>query len=85
MSTMDLLNTTTAKHQHNGVPKEHILSSPFYISLIGALLALILYDIWYRNTDAYKKLRSIPGPPVLPLIGNAHLILGLTPTGELSF
>lgn len=77
---MDYINATTT--QHITGTKAHILSSPFYISLIGALLALVLYDIWFRNTDAYKKLKSIPGPPVLPLVGNAHLVLGLTPTGE---
>ncbi|XP_011182403.2 uncharacterized protein Cyp4g1_1 [Zeugodacus cucurbitae] len=80
INTMDLINTTRPEQQYITVSKQHILSSPLYVSLIGALLALVLYDIWFRNTDAYKKLKSIPGPPVLPLIGNAHLLLGLTPT-----
>nr|ARG41826.1 cytochrome P450 CYP4G101 [Bactrocera dorsalis] len=75
---MDYTNATA--EQHITGAKSYILSSPFYISLIGALLALALYDIWFRNTDAYKKLKSIPGPPVLPLIGHAHLVLGITPT-----
>lgn len=86
MNTMELINgtaiTTTPNTEGIVLPKEHVLSNPLYISVLGALLALTLYDIWFRNTDAYKKLKTIPGPPVFPLIGNAHLILGLTPTGE---
>ncbi|XP_036318645.1 cytochrome P450 4g1-like [Rhagoletis pomonella] len=80
MDTADLLNTTTTPPQHVDLAKQSLLSSPLYISLIGGVLAITLYDIWYRNTDAFKKLRTIPGPPILPVIGNAHLLVGVTPT-----
>ncbi|XP_054727616.1 uncharacterized protein LOC129237145 [Anastrepha obliqua] len=80
MDTLELLNTTRIATNHVALAKERILPNPLYITLIGVVLAITLYDIWYRHTDVYKKLRTIPGPPILPLIGNAHLLVGLTPT-----
>ncbi|XP_067640790.1 cytochrome P450 4g1-like [Eurosta solidaginis] len=80
METADFLNLTTKMAEHIVLPKDRFLSSPLYISLIGVAFAITLYDIWFRNTDAYKKLRNMPGPPILPVIGNAHLVIGLTAT-----
>lgn len=52
--------------------------SPLLTGLAGVVLVLALYEYWHRNTREYKMTKNIPAPPELPIIGNAHLIAGLT-------
>ncbi|XP_037936456.1 cytochrome P450 4g1-like [Teleopsis dalmanni] len=54
------------------------LLSPFYVAFVGVVLIVFLYELWFRNSRAYKLLANMPTPPRLPLIGHAHHVIGLT-------
>ncbi|XP_037934972.1 cytochrome P450 4g1-like [Teleopsis dalmanni] len=52
--------------------------SPIITALIGTAVVIALYEYWHRNTREYKMTKNIPTPPELPLVGNAHLVYGLS-------
>jgi len=52
--------------------------NPVVTALVGVFIALALYEFWHRNTREYKLTKNIPCPPEVPLLGAAHLLIGLT-------
>ncbi|XP_060662701.1 cytochrome P450 4g1 [Drosophila nasuta] len=52
--------------------------NPLLTGLIGTLVVMALYEYWHRNTREYKMVANIPTPPILPLLGQAHLVVGLS-------
>jgi len=52
--------------------------NPLWTGLIGTMVAIALYEYWHRNTREFKMTKNIPSPPQLPVLGNAHLVAGLT-------
>ena len=56
--------------------------SPLWTGLIGTFVVLALYEYWHRNTREYKMINNMPKLPELPLLGSAHLFLGLSNAGE---
>lgn len=49
---------------------------------LGLLVALFVWYRWNRSRME-KMIEKIPGPPTWPLIGNAHLFLGLDMQGNI--
>lgn len=68
------------------VPVESLVSSNFtssvFIFLAGIVTILGLYEYWFRSLRTSKLGNQIPGPPTIPILGNAHLALGRSPTGK---
>ncbi|XP_022214613.2 cytochrome P450 4g1 [Drosophila obscura] len=52
--------------------------SPMLTTLVGTIVALGLYEYWRRNTREYRMVANIPSPPGLPLLGQAHMVAGLS-------
>ncbi|XP_034111179.1 cytochrome P450 4g1 [Drosophila albomicans] len=52
--------------------------NPLLTGLVGTLVVMALYEYWHRNTREYKMVANIPTPPILPLLGQAHLVVGLS-------
>ncbi|KAK0084153.1 hypothetical protein PV326_006391, partial [Microctonus aethiopoides] len=50
-----------------------IIPISFTIFIVG-LIALVTYHI--KRLHLYRAAAKIPGPPTLPLIGNAHYFIG---------
>lgn len=49
---------------------------PWMIPLIATSIALVML-YWYNQTKRLAKYGNmIPGPPTLPIIGNAHYVMG---------
>lgn len=42
---------------------------------------LVLFYIEVKNYSKVRQLNKLPGPPALPIIGNAHQ-MGKTPSGK---
>lgn len=61
---------------------QQVLLNPIITGVCGTLISIVLYDFWFRHTHAYKTLKNMPGPMIIPLLGNAHLVMGLTNSGE---
>nr|UPO37782.1 cytochrome P450 4g1 [Liriomyza trifolii] len=72
------VETLTETVQQASQSADSSVLSPLVTGLAGVLLVLALYEYWHRNTREYKMTKNIPAPPELPIIGNAHLIAGLT-------
>lgn len=52
--------------------------NPLWSILIGIVSIVVLFEIWIKNTREYKLSKNIPCPPRVPILGNAHLVAGLT-------
>lgn len=52
------------------------------IFLVGLSALLVLYQFWFQNLRYVKMGNKIPGPPTIPILGNAYLALGKSPTGK---
>lgn len=62
----------------NILTKESLITHiTYYLKLfvIALLITWYLQYVW-RKIKLYKHARKIPGPPTLPFIGNAHLLIG---------
>lgn len=78
MSVVDTVQETVTD-----VTKTSFGFNPLWTVLIGALAIVVLFEIWIRNTREYKLSKSIPCPPRVPILGNAHLVAGLTNAGKM--
>ncbi|CAG9861388.1 unnamed protein product [Phyllotreta striolata] len=58
-----------------------ILSSPILLTLLGIISLLTIYHYWFKNQRYVKLGNQMPGPPAVPIIGNAHWALGLSAAG----
>ncbi|KAJ8947563.1 hypothetical protein NQ318_005043, partial [Aromia moschata] len=56
-----------------------MLATPLATILIGICVLLIAYEYWFRNLRYVKLSTKIPGPPTIPIVGNAYLALGKSP------
>lgn len=63
-------------------PASHtIFLSPLLIPLIATTIGLVLF-YWYQQSRHLVRLGNLmPGPPTLPIIGNAHYVIGKTHNG----
>jgi cytochrome P450 family 4 len=51
---------------------------PLLTVFAGTVVAIALYEYWHRNTREFKLTKNIPAPPLLPVVGHAHLVAGLS-------
>ncbi|KAJ6640354.1 Cytochrome P450 4g15 [Pseudolycoriella hygida] len=49
---------------------------PLVLPLTTALIGLIVFYYWQQNKRYVKLGNLMPGPPTLPLLGNAHYVIG---------
>lgn len=56
--------------------------SPIMVPLIGIIAALTVYHWWDQSRRIAKMGNMIPGPPTLPLLGNAHFFIRKTHNGK---
>lgn len=52
------------------------------VPLILILIIFISIHLYYQSTESYKLGIQIPGPPPYPIIGNAHMAIGMTSHGK---
>ena len=64
------------------VAKSTSFLSPMWTLVLGVTTIIVLGEIWIRNTRQYKVSYSIPCPPRLPILGQGHLVIGLSNSGE---
>lgn len=56
---------------------------PWIIPLIATTIGLVIL-YWHNQTKRLVKYGNrIPGPPTLPIIGNAHYVIGKSHNGNL--
>lgn len=55
--------------------------SPLMVPLIAICAGLAVYHWWDQSRRMAKMGNAIPGPPTLPLLGNAHFFIGKTHNG----
>lgn len=57
------------------------------LAVITTLIVTVvtLYHLWQQTTDSWKYGMEMPGPKPLPLIGNAHMIVGKSNSGKCLF
>lgn len=57
-------------------------ASPLVFPLIVVVLALTAVHFWQINRRERKMGDMFPGPPTLPILGNAHYFVNLKNDGE---
>ena len=58
--------------------------SPLLFPLISVVIALTAVHFWQQTRRERKMGDLIPGPPTLPILGNAHYFVNLKNDGKLS-
>lgn len=56
--------------------------SPLWTVVLGVAVAAALYEYWLRNSREFRLSKNIPAPPMLPLVGNGHLVFNLSNAGK---
>lgn len=54
---------------------------PLLLPLIAITISLGIFYWWQQNKNLITLGRKIPGPPTIPILGNAHLAIGRTANG----
>lgn len=72
----------------NYVADEHLRSSggfafPLVIPLIAVTVGLALLHFYLHFRRIAQFGNKIPGPPALPIIGNAHMVMNKTHNGKM--
>lgn len=80
--TADTLVLETMDSANNSTAGPATVLNPIWTALLGIAVVVSLYEIWLRNTRKYKLTANMPNPPMLPLIGNGHLVAHLTNAGR---
>jgi hypothetical protein len=62
-----------------------LLSSPLLMPLLGVVFVLAVVHFWQLSRRDRKIGDLLPGPPVLPILGNAHYFLKKSNHGKLFF
>lgn len=62
-----------------------VYSFPIMLPLIFVTIGVTLLHVYLQNRRIAKIGNKLPGPPTLPIIGNAHLIWNKTHHGKLTF
>lgn len=62
-----------------------VLFTPLVIPLMTIVVVLAAVHYYQQQQRLMKMGAKLPGPAPLPLIGNAHMILGLTPHEIMNF
>uniref|UniRef100_A0A1L8E432 Putative cytochrome n=1 Tax=Nyssomyia neivai TaxID=330878 RepID=A0A1L8E432_9DIPT len=52
--------------------------SPLMLPLIATTISLTVVYIWMQSQRITKMGHALPGPPTLPFVGNAHILMGKT-------
>lgn len=58
--------------------------SPLLLPLVAVVVALATIHIWQQSRRERKFGDLIPGPPTLPILGNAHYFVNLKNNGTIS-
>jgi hypothetical protein len=56
--------------------------SPLFLPLAAIVVALLTVQFWQMTRRTRKIGDLIPGPPTLPILGNAHYFVNLKNDGE---
>jgi len=57
-------------------------TSPLVLPLIGIVVSLAVIHLWQQTRQNRKLGNLFPGPPTLPILGNAHYFVNLKNDGE---
>lgn len=55
---------------------------PLLLPLIAITIGTVLLYWWQQTKRMVRMANKIPGPPTLPILGNAHYVLGKTHNGN---
>lgn len=55
---------------------------PLLLPLIATTIGMVLLYWWQQTKRMVKMGNKIPGPPTLPILGNAHYVIGKTHNGK---
>lgn len=58
--------------------------STIFLLIMFVVLTMTAIHVYFKTRESYKLAIAIPGPPPIPILGNALLALGKTPTGKTS-
>jgi hypothetical protein len=59
-----------------------VFASPLVMPLLAIIFVLTAVHFWQMSRRERKIGDMIPGPPTIPVVGNAHYFLGNTNHGE---
>lgn len=57
-------------------------SSPLFLPLLTVVVTLVAIHFWQTTRRERKIASDIPGPPTIPLLGNAHIFMNLKNDGN---
>nr|QYA71975.1 cytochrome P450 [Anoplophora glabripennis] len=73
-----MVELQTVSEVGDGLPLS--FSSILMLVLISICTLLIVYEYWFRNLRYVKLGNKMPGPRTIPLLGNAYLAIGQSPS-----
>lgn len=56
--------------------------STIILLIMFVLLTITAIHVYFKTQQSYKYAIEIPGPEPIPILGNALIALGKTPTGK---
>ncbi|CAH1103827.1 unnamed protein product [Psylliodes chrysocephalus] len=58
-----------------------VLTNPLITIILGVAAILSIYQYWFHSQRYVKLGNQLPGPSTIPILGNAHMVLGLSASG----